>query len=58
MSVIFQKVVTMKNKELSDRDKILLGMDKVKGNLLAFKKRMNSELVVLQKGKIIKIKPE
>ena len=48
----------MKNKELSDRDKILLGMDKVKGNLLAFKKRMNSELVVLQKGKIIKIKPE
>lgn len=50
----------MKNskKELSDRDKILMGMDKVHDNLIAFKKKMNSDLVVLKKGKIIHIKPE
>lgn len=50
----------MKNnkKNISDREKILLGMDKVYDNLIAFKKRMNSDIVVLRDGKIIHIKPE
>lgn len=48
----------MIDKKLSDREKILMGMDMVKGNLMAFKKKMNSELVVLQDGKIVRIKPE
>ncbi len=49
----------MKNnkKILSDREKILLGMDKVCDNLIAYKKRMNSDLVVLRDGKILHIKP-
>lgn len=46
------------NQKLSERDKILMGMDKVYENLISFKKRMNSDLVVLKKGKIIHIKPE
>jgi len=41
----------------SNRDKILEGMDKVYENLIAFKKKMNSELVILKEGKIVRIKP-
>ena len=40
-----------------ERDKILEGMDKVYEKLIEYKKRMNSELVVLRNGKIVKIKP-
>ena len=45
--------------ELSpDQAKILAGMDKVYENLIAFKKKMNSELVVMRDGKIVHVKPE
>ena len=37
--------------------KILEGMDKVYEKLIEFKKRMNSELVILKNGKIVKVKP-
>lgn len=37
--------------------KILEGMDKVNDNLISFKKRMNSDLVVFRDGKIQHIKP-
>ncbi len=37
--------------------KILAGMDKVYDNLIEFKKKMNSELVIMQDGKIVRIKP-
>lgn len=38
--------------------KILNAMTKVRENLIAFKKKMNSELVVSRDGKIVRIKPE
>ena len=45
--------------ELSpDQAKILAGMDKVYESLIAFKKKMNSELVVMRDGKIVYVKPE
>ncbi|CAN5513275.1 hypothetical protein BH11BAC2_BH11BAC2_11600 [soil metagenome] len=40
-----------------NQTKILEGMDKVYENLIAFKKKMNSELVILKDNKIIRIKP-
>lgn len=46
------------NNDLSDREKILLGMDKVYENLMAYKKRLNSDIVVCRKGKIMHISPE
>ncbi len=48
-----------KSKEISNKQaKILLGMDKVYEKLIAFKKRMNSDLVVIKDNKVIHIKPE
>ena len=45
--------------ELSpEQAKILAGMDKVYENLIAFKKKMNSELVIMRDGKIVHVKPE
>jgi hypothetical protein len=37
--------------------KIIDGMDKVYEKLIEFKKKMNSELVVIQDDKIVRIKP-
>lgn len=57
----FRYIITMKeikpDIKKSNRDKILEGMDKVYENLIAFKKKMNSELVILKEGKIVRIKP-
>lgn len=39
------------------RKKILEGLDKVYEKLIAFKIKMNSELVILKEGKIVRIKP-
>jgi len=49
----------MKNnkKNMTEIEKILQGMDRVNENLITFKKRMNSNLVVLRDGKILHIKP-
>jgi hypothetical protein len=38
--------------------KILEGMDKVYEKLIEYKKKMNSEIVILKDNKIIRIKPE
>ena len=40
-----------------DEKKIIEGMDQVYEKLIEFKKKMNSELVILKEGKIIRIKP-
>ena len=37
--------------------KILEGMDKVYDKLIEFKKKMNSELVILKDNKITRVKP-
>jgi len=49
----------MEKNELSpEQEKILAGMDRVYENLIAFKKKMNSELVIMRDGKIAHVKPE
>lgn len=44
-------------KRSEQQQKILLGMDLVYKRLIEFKKRTNSELVVLRNNQIIRIKP-
>lgn len=39
-------------------DKIIIGLEKVYEKLIEFKKQKNTELVIMQDNKIIKIKPE
>ena len=46
-----------KYKRTTNQSKILEGMDKVYERLIEFKKRMNSELVILKDGKIVRVKP-
>ncbi|NMH26450.1 hypothetical protein [Flavobacterium silvaticum] len=48
----------MKTYERSEnQQKIIQGMNKVYENLLTYKKRLNSELVVLKDDKIVRVKP-
>ena len=44
-------------KRTEQQSKILKGMEKVREKLIEYKKRMKSELVVLQDNKIVRIKP-
>ena len=46
-----------KYKRTSNQIKIMQGMDKVYEKLIEFKKKMNSELVILKDDKIIRVKP-
>lgn len=47
-----------KNKNRSqEQAKIIKGMEKVYENLILFKKKMNSDLVILKDNKIVHIKP-
>lgn len=45
------------HKRTLHQTKILEGMDKVYEKLIEFKKKMNSELVILKDDKIIRVKP-
>jgi hypothetical protein len=45
------------HKRTSNQQRILDGMDQVYEKLIAFKRRMNSDLVILKDDKIIRIKP-
>ena len=45
------------HKRTQNQTKILKGMDKVYEKLIEFKKKMNSDLIVLKDNKIIRIKP-
>jgi hypothetical protein len=57
-SSINLKTINMEtHKMTANQIKILQGMDKVYDKLIEFKKKMNSELVVLKDNKIIRIKP-
>ena len=44
-------------KRTENQTKIVEGMDKVYEKLIEFKKKMNSELIILKDNKIIRIKP-
>ena len=58
-NLIIKKVTMKKHKKISEQQvKILEGMEKVYEKLIAFKKRMNSDLVVIQDQKVVHIKPE
>ena len=50
--------MTTVKKQIELYDKILLGFDKVYEKLIEFKKEKNTELVVMQDDKIIKIRPQ
>ena len=58
INLINLKNNTMKtHKRTSNQTKILEGMDKVYEKLIEFKKKMNTDLVVLKDNKIVRIKP-
>lgn len=44
-------------KRTSNQEKIIKAMDKVYDKLIEFKKSKNSELVVIENDKIVRIKP-
>ena len=46
-----------KHKRTSNQTKILEGMEKVYEKLIEFKRKMNSELVILKDDKITRVKP-
>ncbi len=50
--------MTKRDKQIELKDKIVKGLEKVYERLIEFKKEKNSELVIMQDGKIVKIKPE
>lgn len=50
--------MTTIEEQIETKNKILIGLEKVYEKLIEFKKQKNSELVVLQNGKIVKIKPQ
>lgn len=50
--------MTKKDKQIELKDKIVTGLEKVYEKLIEFKKRKNSELVIMKDNKIVKIKPE
>lgn len=50
--------MTKKDKQIELKEKIVKGLETVYERLIKFKKEKNSELVIMQDGKIVKIKPE
>ncbi len=50
--------MTTTEKQAELYNKILLGLEKVYEKLLEFKKQKNSDLVIIQDNKIVKVKPE
>ncbi|MFV0554170.1 MAG: hypothetical protein ACK5LR_05645 [Mangrovibacterium sp.] len=46
-----------KDKHTETINKILIGLEKTYEKLIEFKREKNSELVIMQDGKIVKIKP-
>ena len=48
--------MTTENK-IEKRDKILKGLEKAYEKMLEFKKKNNSEIVVIRENKIMKIRP-
>jgi len=50
--------MTKKDKQIELKEKVVKGLEKVYERLIEFKKLKNSELVIMQDGKIVKIKPQ
>ena len=47
----------MKDKQEDINKKILEGLEKAYQKMIEFKKQKNTDLVILQDGKVVKIKP-
>ncbi len=54
---LYKKSIMKTYKRTPNQTKIIEGMDKVYEKLIEFKKKMNSELVILKDNKIVRIKP-
>jgi hypothetical protein len=55
---IFCKIAFVKEYNRTERhEKIIVGMELGYERLIAFKKKMNNELVILKDNKIVRIKP-
>lgn len=52
-----EKQIELREKQIALREKILKGLELVYKRLVEFKKEKNSELVIMQGDKIVKIKP-
>ena len=50
--------MTTTEKQTELYSKILLGLEKVYEKLIEFKKQKNTELVIMQDDKIVKVKPQ
>ncbi len=50
--------MTTTEKQTELYDKILFGLEKVYQKLIEFKKQKKTELVIMQDGRIVKVKPE
>jgi hypothetical protein len=50
--------MTTKDKQIELKEKVLKGLEKVYEKMVEFKKEKNSEIVIMQGNKIVKIKPE
>lgn len=49
--------MTTIEKQFEMRDKILLGLERAYGKLIAYKKQKNTKLVIIRNNKIVRIKP-
>ncbi|HET7117405.1 MAG TPA: hypothetical protein VFI29_12985 [Hanamia sp.] len=49
--------MTTIEKQIENRNRILIGLEKTYEKLIEFKKLKNSELVIMRNNKIVKIKP-
>jgi hypothetical protein len=50
--------MTTTEKQTELYNKILFGLEKVYQKLIEFKKQKKTELVIMQDGRIVKVKPE
>ena len=50
--------MTTKDKQIELKEKVLKGLEKVYEKMVEFKKEKNSEIVIMQGNKIVKVKPE
>lgn len=50
--------MTATEKHIEEKNKILLGLEKVYERLIEFKKQKKTDLVVMKNGKVVRIKPE
>lgn len=50
--------MTATEKHIEEKNKILLGLEKVYERLIEFKKQKKTDLVVMKDGKVVRIKPE